>query len=83
VPKRRRLDIIESLVVEAIRNARTKQGLTKAAVSRKAGLDPTMIFRFERGEYHATLQSVLRLCEALVLSLADILINAFDRIEEV
>lgn len=56
--------------VAALRNA---AGLTQVALAMRAGLDPSLVSRIERGSANPTLSTVEALAQALGVTVADLL----------
>jgi DNA-binding XRE family transcriptional regulator len=52
-----------------IRGARQSKRMTQLDLSRNAGLGMTTVVRFERGYGKASLETVIRMCEALGIKL--------------
>ena len=57
----------------ALREARLESGQSQEALALKVGLDRTFVSATERGRKNPTLVSMLRLCEGLDVSLAQLL----------
>jgi len=53
--------------------ARLRQGFSQGALSRRSGLDPSYLSRIENGKIRPTLETVLRISDALGISLAEML----------
>lgn len=53
--------------------ARLRRGLSQRFVARRSGLDPGYLSRIEHGKIHPTLETALRIAEALSVPLGDIL----------
>jgi DNA-binding XRE family transcriptional regulator len=57
----------EFAIIEKVIKARIQQGLTQAALAKKAGMHQSAIARFESGTSNPTWSSFLRIAEALSL----------------
>jgi len=66
-------DKITACVSGQLRVLREKRGLSMNALAGKAGLDQMAISRIEKGERSPQLRTVLMICEALEVSLSDVL----------
>lgn len=58
---------------KALREARLSSGQSQETLALKVGMDRTFVSATERGRKNPTLISMLRLCEGLDISLADLL----------
>lgn len=65
-------------VAELLRSRREKQGLSMNIIAQRAGLSQQMVSYVERGMRNPTLETLLRLCTALQISLPDV-IQAAER----
>jgi len=63
-------------IVQALREARERKGLSMSQVAERAGLSQQMVSYVERQMRMPTLDSLLRLSEALELNLSELLRNA-------
>ena len=63
-------------VVRALREAREGQGLSMSAVAERAGLSQQMVSYVERQMRMPTLDTVLRMADALEVDLSDLLRKA-------
>ncbi|MBR3039871.1 MAG: nucleotide sugar dehydrogenase [Lachnospiraceae bacterium] len=59
----------------AIKSARTAQGLTQLELSKKTGINRSMLSKIETNEYTPSLDQFITLCNALKLNPADVLIS--------
>jgi transcriptional regulator with XRE-family HTH domain len=73
--ERQRLSTIDKLI-ESIEGARRKQGLSLNEVATRAGLSHTMVMRVEKRERVPTIDTLLRIAEALDVDLGMLLQNA-------
>lgn len=73
--ERQRLATIDKLI-ESIEGARRKQGLSLNEVATRAGLSHTMVMRVEKRERVPTIDTLLRIAEALDVDLGALLQNA-------
>lgn len=64
--------VIEALV-KRLADIRQEKGLSMNRLAELAGLDQVAISRIEKGERSPQLRTVLLMCEALDVSLADLL----------
>jgi transcriptional regulator with XRE-family HTH domain len=69
-------DATNKILLELLAKARGKQGLSMEALGKRAGLDRTYVGLLERGKRQPTVVATLALCEALGLSLPDLLLRA-------
>lgn len=67
---------IVRLLIARLREERLKQGLSQNALAIRAGLSHTMVLRLERSDRMPTLDTLLRLAEALGVDLSDYLRDA-------
>ena len=67
---------IAKIIGQRIRNYRTKKGLSQEKLAELAGCHPTYIGQLERGEKHATLESVEKIASAMDISLSEL----FDKL---
>lgn len=65
-------------VVKALRERRALMGLSMLAVAERAGLSQQMVSYVERGLRNPSLETLLRLADALELRLSDLLRGAED-----
>ena len=59
----------------AIKSARTAQGLTQLELSKRTGINRSMLSKIETNEYTPSLDQFITLCNALKLNPADVLIS--------
>lgn len=71
--RRSKSEIICAKVVEALRNERLRQRLSMNAIAQKAGLSQQMVSYIERGMRQPSLDTAVRLAEALRLDLGKII----------
>jgi transcriptional regulator with XRE-family HTH domain len=63
-------------VAEILQNERAERGLTLAAVAAKAGLSYQMVRFVEKQDRNPTLDTLLRICNAMGIELVDVLKRA-------
>jgi transcriptional regulator with XRE-family HTH domain len=63
-------------VAALLREARERQGLSMTAVAERAGLSQQMVSYVERGMRKPTLDTLIRVAEALELDLVEVLARA-------
>lgn len=56
-----------------LRRVRTDRGLVQRDLARSAGVDPTLISKYEAGERQPSLATLRSLCEALGCTATDLL----------
>jgi len=82
VPKRSLRDQTIALVVAGLRERREKAGMSMNALAAKSGLSLTMISFVERGLRGPTLDTLLRIAEALEVDLWKLLKRATEVAEK-
>lgn len=65
----------------ALRAARIEAGITQEALAERSGLDRTYVSGAERGTRNPTLVTLVRLCEALGISPAELLAAMYDEVQ--
>ena len=78
MPKHSKREAITSNVIKALRLARQRKGLSMTVVAERAGLHVSMISLVERELRKPTLDTLLRIAEALEVNLANILKKAIE-----
>jgi len=68
--RRRRVEVV---IGERVRALREERALTQAALARLAGTSQSSLARIEAGERSATLGSLVKIADALRLTLAELL----------
>ena len=63
-------------VIDALRTERLRQGLSQNEVARRSGLDHTMVMRVEKQERMPTIDTLLRMTDALEVELGEIITAA-------
>lgn len=76
VPKGTRREAIQSELSRLLREERQAKGLSMTSVAEKAGLSQQMVSYVERGMRQPTLDTLLRICEAMDLELPKLLDDA-------
>jgi len=66
---------IISQIIQALREARERQGLSMSKVAERAGLSQQMVSYVERQMRMPTLDTLLRMSEALEINLSELLKN--------
>lgn len=61
------------LVSQRLKNARKTAGMTQLELSLQSGVSQNMITYIEQGKRGPTLRTVLKLCEALGISISDLI----------
>lgn len=79
VPKRSRSEIIHKAVIDELQKERLRQGLSKYRLAQETGISLQGISLIERGQRLPTLHTLLRLAEALQVSLGDLIQKAEAR----
>ena len=69
-------EAIIAKLIEKLRLERTGQGLSLNEVAARAGLSRTMVMRVEKGERLPTIDTLLRITDALGCRLGDLLAEA-------
>jgi transcriptional regulator with XRE-family HTH domain len=75
LPIRTREQIIQ-LIIDALRQERQRQGRSQNELARSAGLSQPMVLRVEKYERLPTIDTLLRLAEALGVDLGKIISEA-------
>jgi len=75
----KRKAIIENLA-SALRDERLRLGLSQSEMAVRAGIDRTMILRVEKGARIPTIDTLLRMTEALDVNLATFLQRAMKAV---
>ncbi|KGR75843.1 helix-turn-helix domain-containing protein [Ureibacillus sinduriensis] len=68
-----------TVIGERIRNFRKERGLSQEELAFRASLHSTYIGQLERGEKNATIESFVKICTALDISLAELFEDNPDR----
>ncbi|MGC3990848.1 MAG: helix-turn-helix transcriptional regulator [Chthoniobacteraceae bacterium] len=76
MPKSSQREAIISRIVTIINEHRTSQNLSLLEVATRAGLSHTMVMRVEKGERIPTIDTLLRISEALGVELSKIVADA-------
>ncbi len=63
-------------IIGLLKAERERRKLSKYFVAQESGLSPQMIAYVERGTRNPTLETVLRMCEAMKVDLAEIIRRA-------
>ena len=71
-PAEKRHEIIQR-IIEMLREERLRQGLSQNQVAKLSGLNHTMILRVEKLERMPTIDTLLRISEALQVDLGQII----------
>lgn len=66
---------LATVIGERIRNYRKERGLNQEELAFRASLHSTYIGQLERGEKNATIESLLKICTALDITLAELFEN--------
>jgi DNA-binding XRE family transcriptional regulator len=74
-PNKSYADLCET-VVRLLREERARQGVSKYAVEQRAGISQQMVGYVERGLRKPSLETALRMADALGLDLADVIKKA-------
>jgi transcriptional regulator with XRE-family HTH domain len=74
---KRRLAVIAN-VAKTLRETRERQGLSMSTVAERAGLSQQMVSYVERQMRIPTLDTLLRMSEALAIDLSDVVRDAQD-----
>jgi transcriptional regulator with XRE-family HTH domain len=69
VPKLTHRDLIIQRLAETLREERLRLGLSQNEIARRAGLSHTMVLRVEKQERMPTIDTLLRIAEAMGLEL--------------
>ena len=69
-------DVIASNVIRLLREEREKRGLSMNVVAQRAGLSHSIVSLIERDLRNPTLDTLLRITEAIGIDLGDILTRA-------
>lgn len=77
--KRHPREILQVELCKLLREVRNQKGLSMNQVAAKAGLSQQMISYVERQMRHPTLDTLLRICEALEVDLADLLLKCREK----
>lgn len=72
----RKARIICARVIALLQKERERRKLSKYYVAQESGLSPQMIGYVESGERNPTLETVLRMCEAMDVKLEDVVKRA-------
>ena len=76
MPKSSSREIIASNVVRLLREAREKRGLSMNVVAQRSGLSHSIVSLIERDLRNPTLDTLLRIAEALEIDLGEIIMKA-------
>ena len=72
----KRHEIISSRVSQILRDERRKRGLSMTETAERAGLSQQMVSYVERGLRNPTLETMLRIADALEIDLASVIQRA-------
>jgi transcriptional regulator with XRE-family HTH domain len=78
VPRPSKSEIVRKAVVEALQRERLRQNLSMNRVAQHAGLSQQMVSYVERGIRLPSLDTVLRIAEALQIDLGKVITEASD-----
>ena len=76
MPKKPNREAVASRLVRLLAEERLRQGLSMSAVAERAGISVTMVSFVERELRHPTLDTLLRISEAMGVSLGVLLLKA-------
>jgi len=76
VPKNTLRDVIAANVVRLLREEREKRGLSMNVVAQRSGLSHSIISLIERDLRNPTLETLLRIAEAIEIDLGDVITRA-------
>lgn len=76
VRSNKRHEIISSRVSQILRDERRKRGLSMTETAERAGLSQQMVSYVERGLRNPTLETMLRIADALEIDLASVIQRA-------
>jgi len=80
VPKNSNRDAIVSRLAELLREERTKRKLSLSEIAARSGLSHTMVSRVEKRERLPTIDTLLRITEAIGVSLPALIQRAVDEL---
>lgn len=69
-------EVVIAKLIERLRSERTDRGFSLNEVATRAGLSHTMVMRVEKGERIPTIDTLLRITEALGCDLGSLIIDA-------
>ena len=67
------LSQLDAILAKNIRNARRKAGITQIELSRKAGYNDLIAYRWEKGKYAPTRYGIEKICKILETSTHDMI----------
>jgi transcriptional regulator with XRE-family HTH domain len=76
VPKSNLRDNVSANVVRLLREEREKRGLSMNAVAQRSGLSHSIVSLVERDKRNPTLETLLRIAEAIGIDLGEIITRA-------
>jgi transcriptional regulator with XRE-family HTH domain len=76
VPKTTRRSQIHASIIEALKEERLRQGVSGNSLAARAGLNQSAISLLERGLRSPSLDTLLRICEALDVDFASVVLSA-------
>ena len=79
MPKRNQREKIASEVARLLRQAREIREISKSTLAERSGLSRRMIGFVENGQRNPTLDTLLRMSEALDIPLEELIADARDR----
>lgn len=80
MPKNSNRDAIVSRLAELLREERTKRKLSLSEIAARSGLSHTMVSRVEKRERLPTIDTLLRITEAIGVSLPALIQRAVDEL---